>query len=331
MAHSVSVMVTDSPYGSLDFTYANFFDTAGRASIALFLMLSGSLLLDESKKIPTKKFFVSAAKILFLALAWSGVYAFAINIVLPVINQRPPNITAFIKTTVYGEFHLWYLYMLAGLYIITPFLRLIVKKENVRWIIGFLLVFFVISFVPTFINTVANLFTQKQDYLLTFIKKIKFNYGNEYLCYYLLGWLVTNFEIPDKLRKWLYTLGAVGFAVTFFGIQFSLSEENRECVFYGNNMINVAFYGVSLFVFLNNRFRSFEPKKHKKLLLTLSSLTFGVYLIHFFGLIFMRAFTDVIASGIVRSAIEFIFTLVFSFTATYIISKLPFFRWFIKI
>lgn len=330
MAHSVSVLVTDSPYGSLDFTYANFFDTAGRASIALFLMLSGALMLDEGKNIPTKKFFTSAAKILFIAFAWSGVYAFAINVALPVLNQKPPNISAFIKTTVYGEFHLWYLYMLAGLYVITPFLRLVVKKENVKWVIGFIALFFVMSSVPTFANTIANLFTEKQDYILDFTKKLEFDYGNEYLCYYLLGWLVTNFEITDKQRKILYTLGFIGFAVTFFGIQLTLSEDNRNCVFYANKMINIALYGVSLFVFLNHRFRSFEPKKHKKLILTLSSLTFGVYLIHFFGLIFMRAFTDVIASGIVRSVIEFAFTLVFSFTATFIISKMPFFNWFIK-
>lgn len=330
MAHSVSVLVTKSPYGSLDFTYANLLDTAGRASIALFLMLSGALMLDENKNIPTKKFFTSAAKILFLAFAWSGVYSFAINVALPFINHRPPNVTAFFKTLIYGEFHLWYLYMLVGLYVITPFLRLIVKKENVKWVIGFIALFFVFSSVPTFINTVANLFTEKNDYLLDFTKKLEFDYGNEYLCYYLLGWLVTNFEITDKQRKIIYTLGIVGFAVTFFGIQFSLSEDNRECVFYANKMINVAFYGIALFVFLNRCFRNFEPKKHKKLILTLSSLTFGVYLIHFFGLIFMRAFTDVIASGIVRSVIEFTFTMVFSFTATYIISKMPFFKWFIK-
>lgn len=330
MAHSVSVLVTDSPYGSVDFTYANFFDTAGRASIALFLMLSGALMLDERKNIPTKKFFTSAAKLLFLAVAWSGVYSFAINVFLPLINSKPANISAFFRTLIYGEFHLWYLYMLVGLYVITPFLRLIVKKENVKWIIGFIALFFVMSSLPTFINTIANLFTAEKDYLLDFSDKFKFDYGNEYLCYYLLGWLVTNFELSDRQRKILYALGAAGFAVTFFGIQLSLSEDNRDCVFYANKMINIALYGVSLFVFLYHRFRNYEPKKHKKLLLTLSSLTFGVYLIHFFGLIFIRAFTDVISSGIVRSVIEFVFTVIFAFASTFIISKMPFFKWFIK-
>lgn len=330
MAHSVSVLVTDSPYGSADFTYANFFDTAGRASIALFLMLSGALMLDEEKIIPTKKFFVTAVRMLFLGVAWSGLYSFAINIVLPVINYKEPNISSFIETTVYGEFHLWYLYMLAGLYMITPFLRLFVKKENAKWVAGFIVLFFIMSSLPTFINTVANFFTAEKDHLIRFTNKLEFDYGNEYLCYYLLGWLVTATKITKKQRRILYALGVTGFIVTFLGIQFSLSETNRECVFYANKMINVAFYGVSLFVFLNRRFRNFEPKSHRKLLLNLSSLTFGVYLIHFFGLIFIRSFTDVIASGIVRSVIEFLFTVIFSFTATFIISKMPFFNRFIK-
>lgn len=330
MAHSVSVLVTDTPYGSLDFTFGNFFDTMGRASIALFLMLSGALMLNEDKKIPNKKFYTSAMRLVLIGLAWSALYALGVEVLIPLHGGEEVVISDVFFTTLRGHFHLWYIYMLAGLYLITPLLRLVVKRKNYRYILSFLLLFFLVSSLPVFINEIVNIFVDKQNIISNFFKKLDFDYGNEFICYYLLGWLVTNIKITDRQKKILYRLGFIGFSFTFIAIQFTLSEENRECVFYNNRMINVAVYGISTFVFLNDRFKNFEPKKSKKLILKLSSLTFGVYLIHCFMHIFIRSFTEDITSGILRAVIDFSFAITVSFIATFIISKLPLLKQLIK-
>lgn len=326
MAHSVSVLVTDAPYGSLDFTYGNFFDTMGRASIALFLMLSGALLLNEDKKIPTKKLYTSALRLVLIGLIWSTIYALVIKIIIPSCKGEEVDFEVFFNTVLKGHFHLWYIFMLAGLYLITPILRFVIKRKNINYILFFLAILFLVHFVPFFVNEIVNLFAEKQDIINNLFKKLEFEYGNEYLFYYLTGWVVTNFRLTDHQKKVLYCAGIIGFAVTFFGIQFTLSEENRECVFYNNRMINIAAYGISAFVFLNERFKNFEPKKSKKLMLNLSSLTFGVYLIHCFAHIIIRNFTEDLSSGILRSLIDFVFAIVTSFIAIYGISKVPYLK-----
>ena len=326
MVHAISPLVTDRPYGSFEFTFGNILDSVGRASVANFLMLSGALLLNEKKDIPPKKLIRSALHIFVITLIWSFGYALFTKVMIPLYNGNDVVFKSFFKAFIKGHFHMWYLYMLVGLYLLTPILRLFVKRENMHYIVYFLVLAFSAIFLPTFIDAFIHHFTGKSDLIMSYIDKFEFNYINEFLCYYLLGWLLTNVHIPKKHRIVLYVLGILGYITTAVGSHFFMSENMRKSVFYNHDMINIAFFGIGIFVFCLYRFKKSSFERTGKFIKTLSDLTFGVYLIHGFFLIIMRSLTMGIEAQLPRTLIICVSMTVLSFVASYIISKIPVIR-----
>jgi len=93
-------------------------------------MVSGSLMLDESKKITVKNIlFKYVRNIGILLVIWSVIYTYVDNILFPVYYGQSIDVSSVISQFVLGRTHLWYLYMLIGLYLITPFLRMFVNKD----------------------------------------------------------------------------------------------------------------------------------------------------------------------------------------------------------
>ena len=129
LLHVAANGVNDLPFGSMNWWIANVIDSACRAGVPLFLMLSGALLLHKNHK--TKEQSVSefyrrrwqrlAAPVLLWSLfylAWTQLKAWWKN--------QPLTVDDTLRSALSGEpyFHLWYLYMLIGLYAVLPWFRL---------------------------------------------------------------------------------------------------------------------------------------------------------------------------------------------------------------
>ena len=129
LLHVAANGVNDLPFGSMNWWMANVIDSACRAGVPLFLMLSGALLLHKNHK--TKEQSVSefyrrrwqrlAAPVLLWSLfylAWTQLKAWWKN--------QPLTVDDTLRSALSGEpyFHLWYLYMLIGLYAVLPWFRL---------------------------------------------------------------------------------------------------------------------------------------------------------------------------------------------------------------
>jgi surface polysaccharide O-acyltransferase-like enzyme len=104
--------------------WGNAYDSLARASVPLFVMLSGALILGKQED--TRSFFKKRfSKLLFPFAFWVAAYInwriFYIGEVLPVDKL----IISIFTGPVY--YHLWYLYMVMGLYLVTPVLRKLLK------------------------------------------------------------------------------------------------------------------------------------------------------------------------------------------------------------
>ena len=110
--------------------YSDLIDSLSRFSVPLFVMITGALLLK--KNIGIKDALHRFIHIFFILIAWSAAYLVIVNIfingqhytILSVINQFTGN-------QIY--YHLWYLYMLLGLYLVMPILSyfLVPYRKNV--------------------------------------------------------------------------------------------------------------------------------------------------------------------------------------------------------
>lgn len=107
--------------GTISWHMANFIDSAMRWAVPVFVMLSGALLLDEKKQTSPREFWTRRMNRLLPALLfWSVVYlawrAF--------FWHQPLTLNTIALDLIAGRpyIHLYFLFLIAGLYLVTPFL-----------------------------------------------------------------------------------------------------------------------------------------------------------------------------------------------------------------
>ena len=108
-----------------DWNISNFYNTICRVSVPVFLMISGYLLLEENicrHKMPVC--LGHAGMLLLIYLVWSAIYT------LPFLQELPASPVELISILARGEFHLWYLIMLAGVYLLLPLLYRITRAPR---------------------------------------------------------------------------------------------------------------------------------------------------------------------------------------------------------
>ena len=113
----------------------NLYCTTGKWSVPIFVMISGALFLGRDTTIRTilKK---NVLRMVYVFVFWSGCYA-----LISLIFRRSPLFDVF-SQFITGHYHLWFLYMIVGLYLLIPLLRPIVQSETLtRYFLLLALVF----------------------------------------------------------------------------------------------------------------------------------------------------------------------------------------------
>ena len=194
---------------------------------SLFLMISGALMLDEGRDVPPKKVLRSALSLFLLTLVWSVLYALWYELAMPLLQHESFSLRAFAVAVMDGHYHFWYLYMLIGLYLITPLLRLFVKRENARLILWLLTLGAVVTLCVPLLNFFGNTFVGGEDLLQKYVGKYEFGFLTEYVLYYLAGWYFAHVAWEKAYRPWLYVAGTVGLLLTVGLTAWFSTPENR--------------------------------------------------------------------------------------------------------
>ncbi len=308
--HSSADVVVSNPIGSINWWISNFYDSLVRWSVPFFVMISGALLLEPNRQESLTVFYRKRlSRIMIPTLFWSVFYL----IIRTIVNKGAYNYMAIIINILTGKpyFHMWFLYMIMLLYMFTPFFRKVVKQSTKKEMI-FLII---CSFFISVINKIAELLGMKHTMIFT-------NLFLPYIPYYFLGYFIRTNDIKIKrhiLVSFFFgavLLTALGcyFMSKFKGLLFGL-------YFYDYLSITVIPMSVSLFMV----FKSLNIAiLSKNILIKLSYLTFGCYLIHpiFLGIIEKYIFFNPFI------AIPFISIIVFSLSlfVSFLIYQIKYFR-----
>ena len=113
-----------------DWMIATFSGAVARFAVPVFIILSGYLLLDKQEN--AYLFFQKRfSKVVIPLLAWSVIYTvFNTNSIYSIFTIE--FVKELLSSNVY--FHLYFLYIIIGLYIITPVLRLILHNINIKYV-----------------------------------------------------------------------------------------------------------------------------------------------------------------------------------------------------
>lgn len=245
------------------------FNGISRFGVPIFFMISGALFL--SKDISFSKIFNRYIRRLLIKLIfWSFIYSIYKN---ELSNQ---NIKLIIINFFKGNYHFWYLYVILELYLITPFLREIIKRN-------LLIILIKLSFFFTFVIPNLNEFNSNYPSLLSTILQIinikfDFKYIKGYIFYFLFGYYLNNNKLSILKIIFIYICGIISFFfITLILYKFSIKKNTIYIKYFRGLNLHILFYSTSIFMFFKLNLNNY---KINNLFKKLSQYTFGIYLIH---------------------------------------------------
>ena len=322
MTHISASFVIKYPSSSPEFIWGNIVDSLSRIGVPLFLMVSGSLFLDEDKSFNVKAFFRKHLLVMAVLLVfWSLIYGFFYHALGGVgVWDYILNFSG----TLYP--HIWYMYMIIGLYLIVPVLRLFVKRENKRYILYFILLSVVFNYIPSFLSLFKNIMGFS---ISTYTPRLFLNFVSGYTTYFLLGWYLTNVEIKEKTKKALVAAGTLSliFMIALTQVFESSIPESYNYT-YDNLSLLPLLYSTGAFVLL---YRKENSGKEGRFCRTVSKFTFGIYMLHIMILeVFMAYLLPYSSSSfftpILYMALVFVVLAPLSLLSALLIGKVPYLK-----
>ncbi|MEE1076763.1 MAG: acyltransferase family protein [Acutalibacteraceae bacterium] len=260
-----------SDVATIDWNIYNVFASIPRCAVAIFCMISGALFLDLDKKIEIKSLYrKNILRVCTAFLFWSSVYA-----VLTAFTESNWNIGDIINNIINGHYHMWFLFMIVGFYIMVPIIRKIVEDRNVAKY------FIILSVIITFV-------------ILPFFSFFGFSKGTKildnfyfdmllgYTPYFIIGYYLHKYDVSKFMQRVIYVLGGLAFVFTTIATAvLSNIKGEPNTVLYELLTLNILFESLALFLMGKYIFSKikFTPKSIKFINI-LSRDTFGIYLSH---------------------------------------------------
>ena len=298
----------------------NIYDSLARIAVPLFFMVSGALLLGKQE--PLQDFFRKrASKLLIPFMFWTLFYlAWRCN-VTAVDSCSRKNIMRFLLVD--GTYyHLWFLYALMGLYLITPLVRVVATstEKNILW-------YFIILWL---------IFQPGLAILDTFWKiniGVSLPAATGYIGYFVLGYLLNEVNLSKHSLLATLIIWLLSTAATIIGTYVMSARVGEYFPFFYDYLnLSVILASVSAFILLKSLINPnvSDINSHAvKLLNQISVASFGIYLVHAFvldvigGHIPLIHFNVEMGNPIWSIPLVSGMTFVISFLAVIILQKIP--------
>ncbi|MDD4872884.1 MAG: acyltransferase family protein [Kiritimatiellae bacterium] len=282
--------------------------------VALFVMISGSLFLERPCHKNASGFLLRRVRFFLQIVFWTILYIIIRFVSEPAFSSK--QLLADLWRGV-PYYHLWFLYMIAGLYLVTPFLCGYVRMVSrpVRTFIIFAL--FIIASC-WFLAGELQPRWQKQSILVLFVP---------FIPYYLLGYELKK-VVSDRKIGWfslgMFFLSGAILLLTVFLLAGKAGKWGIIHWFFGSFSPFVLLMAICLFYFMY----TLNQNRLLTILARLSPLTLGIYVLHPF---FIRFLGEVGFPGTLFNpnlAVVLLMITVFSWSAltAWAMIKIPYIR-----
>ena len=309
-----------------------------RSSVPLFVMMTGVLLLPTTRTM-SQFYRRRIGRILPPLIFWSAalplLYCLYINRIPlstnPAINPADYTLFETLRRAVtfifnfnYTTTPLWYLYMLIGLYLIIPLLNAWLVQATRKELRLFLSVWFITLFIP-YIKMFAPVLGYAGNYgnmgifgICDWNEYGTFYYISGFIGYLVLAYYLVTYPLKISLAKTLLygiPLFLTGYAITSFGFievqrYYPGNYAYLEIIWFFTG-INVFMMTLPIFVIIQKL-----PVHPNKWLARAASLTFGIYLCHFF---FVQVGYDMLTPLTLPVPVKIILGAIFAFSVSAIL------------
>lgn len=267
--HTVGPLTTQgSLLGTRLWWVCNVLSLLGRIGVPLFFMLSGFLLLSDPRTAEPLSFYRRRLlRLLLPFLFWDAVC----YLLRGLTGGETLSLGTFLQELVQqgSDYHLWYIYQIAAIYLLAPFLRMIAERAKRRdlWIL-----LLVILLVPTLLRLLNLL--QSRLWFAPFRAPVE-----GYAGFFLLGYLLGTGEYGSRARYIAAALGLAALALAAWGNRAWSWPEHMNLYFNEGYMLNHFLTAAACFLL----FRGLADRMGegwRRPAAALSRLTLGVYFCH---------------------------------------------------
>lgn len=322
LLHVAGARLIREDIGGFNFIWAAVFDCAMRWSVPLFIMLSGMLFLNRHKKLNVKALYTkNALRLVTAFLFWSFVYN--LYTFYAAYRSIPQAVLAAVKNVHNGAMHLWFIFVILGLYIVLPFVKRMCEGLTKREAEGFILLGMLVTFLPKTLSSFSVF-----EPLVAYIGKFEICYAAGYVSMFVTGWYIDTFERNKKERIISYILGMAGFLYMLLTtIGFSVSRGVVVDEFMSFKSISAFLMACAVLVLCKSIFEK-KPftRRQRSNLAFYSKYTFGIYLVHelFLNISSAKGWFVLPAMPYIGIVLEAVIIFTISLIVTGIITALPF-------
>ena len=288
----------------------------GRIGVPIFLMISGYLLLDRTYERDTIiKFWKNNwFKLLICTEIWFLIY----ELFLKYIIKQDVPVQIIIKDMLFihkiNMGHVWYMPMILGMYVLIPFVAIVLKNIDMNMIKYTVAFFSIWAFVFPLIKVMNDIFSGED---LSLQMSLGYS-GGAYGLYLVLGYM-----LKKGLLKNLKTPIAIGCCLVAWGgtVAFQIWAYSRGCrynVWYDFPLILIA---STLLFELGSRIKKVRFYSVVK---QISYYSFAIYLIHFMiRMLLINYFSNIEMMRSAKVMLVWIVDLVASLVLAWLINKVP--------
>ena len=301
-----------------DAFWSSFFDSAVRSCVPLFVIASSYLLFPIRQS--TGKFFCRrAVRILIPFVFWTIIYAF-------VWGSPAENFKNLLLNFNYASGHLWFVYMLIGVYLLMPMLSPWAEKVEKKELLTYLGIWLFTTIIPLIREwaegapaVIYGPSGLPRQALYPLWGEASWNaYGTFYYMSGFIGYLLLGLYFRKFVGElsWKRTLAIaipsylIGFAISFGGFlkrvyetaggTFPVGGLVEKAVWWEttwcNDTIGVALMAIA-WILLFKKINA-QGKFYQKVLLPVSKASYGIYLMHLLILVPVSGFVrDALGSG----------------------------------
>lgn len=270
----ISIHISTTAQSWTDTLIRNIEFSAVTWCVPVYVMISGRLFLAEDKELPISAYFKKYILRIAIAFAfWSAIYQ-VMYIAMGAYDDL--NWKGILAEYIAGPYHMWFLWMICGLYLATPVLRKI--AEDLRVARYFVALFVVFSFLVSYGEALPFI----GSILTSVLSSVQLQLFLGFTGYYVMAHVIHDTEFSKRKEVAVYVLGIVSLiftcaAATVLAIQ---SGEPVE-YFAGYQKVNVIFTSAAIFTFFDKRVSRVNfTERTRRLFAKGAELSFGIYLIH---------------------------------------------------
>jgi surface polysaccharide O-acyltransferase-like enzyme len=323
----------DTSIETFNWQIINFYHSVIRWPVPIFFMISGvfflrpldnGIELKQELKYVFKKIFHLVCAIVF----WACLYNFVIIMSKFVLKNEFVTVYDILKIfaqIIFGPawYHLWFLYVLIGLYLLTPIFRLFIKNSKKMYLEYYLILFFWFgALLPLCNEILKHISILKGHGFYFFLPEV-----TGYMGYFIAGYYFANYNIKRKTKITIFTLAILSLIFTVAGTSVISRYTGLPNQYLVNPILpNTMVISFSVFIIFQQIDKRINfSNKQKIIIIDIGKSTFGIYLVHALIIQILRYFglNPLTINPIISIPLISIAVMLVSFIGIKIIEKIP--------